>query len=299
MSQSPDITGTEGERLDATVTVTSTFSSQETQTIELRVKDFNSGTVVHTDSQSVTLQDSTDSEQITLSWPTSDGDAGAYDLFLESDQDTIQRLVEVVDSEFVDDFEDTDLTPLNPNWSDWNTPDGGVSFEENTPISGNASVRVSVSGGGFSTLETTGPDTEITGLSYQIQPQDTTGEENDAYWCVLRLPGGIQNATPVVFDHTGTIRKFGGIGDGTGKRQLGTWQTGTVYNVEFSNIDTNSETFDVRIETAGGTTVVSETGVTSIPGTQSTTKIAARNDTDGISNPPDTTTLFDNIQVKF
>jgi len=95
MTQSPDITGVGGERLDASVTVDSTFSSQETQTIELRVED--AGTVVHTDSQSVTLQDSTDSQQVTLSWPTSDGDAGVYDLFLESDQDTIQRLVEVVD----------------------------------------------------------------------------------------------------------------------------------------------------------------------------------------------------------
>jgi len=94
MSQAPDITGTEGERLDATVTVDSTFSSQETQTIELRVED--GGTVVHTDSQQVTLADSTDSQQITLSWPTSGGDAGVYDLFIESDQDTIQRLVEVV-----------------------------------------------------------------------------------------------------------------------------------------------------------------------------------------------------------
>jgi len=97
MSQQPDLTGTEGERLDATVTVDSTFSSQQTQTIELRVEDFNSGTTVHTDSQQVTLQDSTDSQQITLSWPTSDGDKGVYDLFLESDQDTIQRLVEVID----------------------------------------------------------------------------------------------------------------------------------------------------------------------------------------------------------
>jgi len=95
MSQAPDITGTEGERLDATVTVDSTFSSQETQTIELRVED--GGTVVHTDTQDVTLADSTDSQQITLSWPTSGGDKGAYDLFLESDQDTIQRLVEVID----------------------------------------------------------------------------------------------------------------------------------------------------------------------------------------------------------
>jgi len=95
MSQAPDITGTEGERLDATVTVDSTFSSQQTQTIELRVEDINTGTTVHTDSQQVTLADSTDSQQITLSWPTSDGDKGVYDLFIESDQDTIQRLVEV------------------------------------------------------------------------------------------------------------------------------------------------------------------------------------------------------------
>lgn len=95
MSQAPNITGVEGERLDATVTVDSTFSSQETQTIELRIED--GGTVVHTDSQSVTLADSTDSQQITLSWPTSAGDAGVYDLFLESDEDTIQRLVEVLD----------------------------------------------------------------------------------------------------------------------------------------------------------------------------------------------------------
>jgi len=93
MTQSPDITGTEGERLDATVTVDSTFGSQETQTIELRIED--GGTTVHTDSQQVTLQDSTDSQQVTLSWPTSDGDAGVYGLFIESGQDTIQRLVEV------------------------------------------------------------------------------------------------------------------------------------------------------------------------------------------------------------
>jgi len=93
MSQAPAISGTEGERLDATVTVGTTFSSQQTQTIELRIED--GGTVVHTDSQSVTLADSTDSQQITLSWPTSDGDAGVYDLFLESGQDTVQRLVEV------------------------------------------------------------------------------------------------------------------------------------------------------------------------------------------------------------
>jgi len=95
MSQAPDITGIEGERLDATVTVDSTFGSQETQTIELRVEDFNSGATVHTDSQSVTLADSTDSQQITLSCPTSDGDKGVYDLFIESDQDTIQRLVDI------------------------------------------------------------------------------------------------------------------------------------------------------------------------------------------------------------
>jgi len=95
MSQGPDITGTEGERLDATVTVDSTFGSQQTQTIELRIEDFNSGTVVHTDTQDVTLADSTDSQQITLSWPTSSGDKGVYDLFIESGQDTIQRLVEV------------------------------------------------------------------------------------------------------------------------------------------------------------------------------------------------------------
>jgi hypothetical protein len=93
MSQAPDITGTEGERLDATVTVDSTFSGQQTQTIELRIED--GGTTVHTDSQGVTLADSTDSQQITLSWPTGSGDKGVYDLFIESDQDTIQRLVEV------------------------------------------------------------------------------------------------------------------------------------------------------------------------------------------------------------
>lgn len=98
MSQAPDITGIEGERLDATVTVDSTFGNQKTQTIELRVEDFNTGTLVHTDSQQVTLADSTDSQQITLSWPTSGGDKGVYDLFLESDQDTIQRLVEVKDN---------------------------------------------------------------------------------------------------------------------------------------------------------------------------------------------------------
>jgi len=96
MSQAPDITGVEGERLDATVTVDSTFSSQQTQTIELRVED--GGTVVHTDTQDVTLQDSTDSQQITLSWPTSSGDKGVYDLFIESGQDTIQRLVEVIEN---------------------------------------------------------------------------------------------------------------------------------------------------------------------------------------------------------
>jgi len=110
MSQGPDITGTEGERLDATVTVDSTFSSQQTQTIKLRVEDFNSGATVHTDSQSVTLQDSTDSQQITLSWPTSSGDKGVYDLFLESDQDTIQRLVEIdAPSTLFDDFADGTL----------------------------------------------------------------------------------------------------------------------------------------------------------------------------------------------
>jgi len=97
MSATPDITGTEGERLDATVTVDSTFSTQQTQTIELRVED--GGTTVHTDTQSVTLADSTDSQQITLSWPTSSGDAGTYELFIESAQDTIQRLVEVSDTE--------------------------------------------------------------------------------------------------------------------------------------------------------------------------------------------------------
>jgi len=58
MAAGPDITGTEGERLDATVTVDSTFSSQQTQTIELRGED--GGTTVHTDSQSVTLADSTE-----------------------------------------------------------------------------------------------------------------------------------------------------------------------------------------------------------------------------------------------
>jgi len=92
MSQAPDISGTEGERLDVTVTVDSTFGSQQTQTIELRIED--GGTTIHTDSQSVTLAGGAN-QQITLSWPTSDGDAGVYDLFLESDQDTIQRLVEV------------------------------------------------------------------------------------------------------------------------------------------------------------------------------------------------------------
>jgi len=107
MSQQPAITGTEGERLDATVTVDSTFSSQQTQTIELRVED--GGTVVHTDTQDVTLADSNDSQQITLSWPTSSGDTGTYDLFIESGQDTIQRLVEVITSPsaVVDNFEDS------------------------------------------------------------------------------------------------------------------------------------------------------------------------------------------------
>jgi hypothetical protein len=56
------------------------------------------------------LQDSTDSQQITLSWPTSSGDKGVYDLFIESGQDTIQRLVEVSDIEVVDDFEDGNLS---------------------------------------------------------------------------------------------------------------------------------------------------------------------------------------------
>jgi len=93
MSATPDITGTEGERLDATVTVDSTFSTQQTQTIELRVED--GGSTVHTDTQSVTLADNTDSQQITLSWPTSSGDAGTYDLFIESEQDTLNRTVAV------------------------------------------------------------------------------------------------------------------------------------------------------------------------------------------------------------
>jgi len=108
MAQSPAITGTEGQRLDVTVTVDSTFGGQQTQTIELRIED--GGAVVHTDTQDVTLADSTDSEQITLSWPTSSGDKGVYDLFTESGQDTIQRLVEVDDREVVDDFEDGDLS---------------------------------------------------------------------------------------------------------------------------------------------------------------------------------------------
>jgi len=116
MSQAPDITGTEGERLDATVTVGTTFSSQQTQTIELRVED--GGAVVHTDTQDVTLQDSTDSQQITLSWPTSDGDKGVYDLFIESDQDTIQRLVEVVDTRIVDTFDDGDLAEYTQEFKD-------------------------------------------------------------------------------------------------------------------------------------------------------------------------------------
>jgi len=92
MAAGPDITGTEGERLDVDVTVDSTFSNQQTQTIELRIED--GGTVVHTDTQQLTLAGGAN-QQITLSWPTSDGDAGLYDLFIESDQDTIQRLVQV------------------------------------------------------------------------------------------------------------------------------------------------------------------------------------------------------------
>jgi len=150
MSQGPDITGVEGERLDATVTVNSTFGSQETQTIELRVEDFNSGTTVHTDSQSVTLQDSTDSQQITLSWPTSSGDKGVYDLFLESDQDTIQRLVEVADTRIVDTFDDGDLAEYtddannaqNADWGVTTSPTFGGSHAANAPNQDSAALSV-------------------------------------------------------------------------------------------------------------------------------------------------------------
>jgi len=166
MAAGPDITGTEGERLDATVTVDSTFSSQETQTIELRVEDFNSGATVHTDSQQVTLQDSTDSQQITLSWPTSSGDKGVYDLFLESEQDTIQRLVEVVDSRIVDTFDDGDLAEYTDdaantaNWDVTTSPTFGGSHAADAPSSNDAG-ELSVPGDGLNYYPENGDTVEF------------------------------------------------------------------------------------------------------------------------------------------
>jgi len=162
MAAGPDLTGTEGERLDATVTVNSTFSSQQTQTIGLRVED--GGTVVHTDTQDVTLADSTDSQQITLSWPTSDGDAGVYDLFLESDQDTIQRLVEVTDTRIVDTFEDGDLSEYN------NVGDNNKSWSTTTNTAFEGSVAaVSEGGSADHTIHSAQGD----GLNYYPQGGDT------------------------------------------------------------------------------------------------------------------------------
>jgi len=83
----------EGDRLDTVVTVNSTFTNQQTQTIELRIED--GGTTVHTDTQDVTLANNSDSQQITLSWQTASGDAGTYDMFIESENDTIIRPVVV------------------------------------------------------------------------------------------------------------------------------------------------------------------------------------------------------------
>jgi len=153
MSQAPHITGTEGERLDATVTVDSTFGSQQTQTIELRIED--GGTVVHTDTQDVTLVDSTDSQQITLSWPTSSGDKGVYDLFIESDQDAIQRLVEVTDVRVVDDFEDNNLSEYSVNTD---APARFCKTQSNDVISGNYSLKIEGKDEGASCVSTSGLD---------------------------------------------------------------------------------------------------------------------------------------------
>jgi len=153
MSQAPHITGTEGERLDATVTVDSTFGSQQTQTIELRIED--GGTVVHTDTQDVTLVDSTDSQQITLSWPTSSGDKGVYDLFIESDQDAIQRLVEVTDVRVVDDFEDNNLSEYSVNTD---APARFCKTQSNDVISGNYSLKIEGDNESAECISTSGLD---------------------------------------------------------------------------------------------------------------------------------------------
>jgi len=185
MSQAPDITGTEGERLDATVTVDSTFSNQQTQTIELRVED--GGTVVHTDSQQVTLQDSTDSQQITLSWPTSDGDAGVYDLFIESGQDTIQRLIEVVDTRIVDTFEDGDLAEYG------HTSGGNIRTSTSVVFEGTQALEWNGNGGGYAYSVSGLPNYPSAGDTFEFRIY-VDGNANQAaaqtYFGVPSLPSG-------------------------------------------------------------------------------------------------------------
>jgi hypothetical protein len=92
-SPTTDVVFAAGDRLDTVVRVDSTFTTHQTQTIELRIED--GGTTVHTDTQDVTLADSSDSQQITLSWQTASGDAGTYDMVIESEDDTITKAITV------------------------------------------------------------------------------------------------------------------------------------------------------------------------------------------------------------
>jgi len=260
MSQGPDITGTEGERLDVTVTVDSTFSSQETQTIELRVEDFNSGTTVHTDSQQVTLQDSTDSQQVTLSWPTSSGDKGVYDLFLESDQDTIQRLVEVTRQTAtgpqIDDFESYSIgpVPLAYNAVNTNSNAGVVTTDAN---SGSQSLNIQgPTSSGFDptitkTFSATTPDT------IQVTYYETSSASGGA---IRWLDSSGEELCEVASDNPGVWVTHGGFKNFNVKNSpspsYGAWRRFTI-TPDFPN-----GTFDVLWEDIDGSSSnVSATGL--------------------------------------
>jgi hypothetical protein len=247
MSTTPDISGTEGERLDATVTVDSTFSSQQTQTIELRVED--GGTVVHTDSQDVTLQDSTDSQQITLSWPTSDGDKGVYDLFIQSEQDSIQRLVEVTDTRVVDTFDDGDLL----EWTDDSDNSDDWSVTTSPTFSGSHAATSTGGHGDGAVLSTLGD-----GLDYYP-------EEGDTVEFYARLEGsgdslGVQLLADPTTSSGSTF--YAGIGFGTAYQVRLSTRSGDIKLVdESSNGDVQTlnvtpptnEWIQVTADFAGGT----------------------------------------------